>query len=321
MHSWAFPAAHGGVAEPRVGRHVRHAEAVHEVVPVLVALQQDQADEAVVGGAVGADAGVGRLGAVALGDLREPEQLRRDDHRRDLPHRGGQQGDVDDAGLAGALPLDQGRGDGAGRGQTAHDVAEGRCRLAGRPAAFALGHAGPHASAGPERGAVVAPLLRVRALGTGARAAGDDDVRVSGADVVGVDPQLSTDRRQVVGEEDVGCLDELHERLAPVVMGEVERDGALAPVGLLDHEVHAPGPTGQEAGRHQTPLRVASGDRLHLDDIGTPVDEHRAAGWDEHPAGDLDDADAVERSRHCVLLRGLGHHTSSRLSTERSPCE
>ena len=52
----------------------------------------------------------------------------------------------------------------------------------------------------------------------------------------------------------------------------------------------------------EPPLGVAGHRVLDLDDVGPPVDEHRPAGGDEHPAGDLDDADAVERSGHVLLL-------------------
>ena len=100
-------------------------------------------------------------------------------------------------------------------------------------------------------------------------------------------------------------------------MGQVQADGALAPVGLFDHEVDAARAAGHEAGGDEAPLRVAGYRVLHLDHVGTPVDQHRAAGGDEHPASHLDHPDALERAAG----RGgfVAHQTSSKLSIWRMP--
>ena len=200
--------------------------------------------------------------------------------------------------LTGALPLEQGGGDRTGGGEPAHHVPEGRRGLAGRPAFGVGGHDRGDTAPGPERGGVVAALLGVGPLRALPRAARHDDPRVAGPDVVDVHRQLAPHLGQVVGEVDVGALDQLHERLVAIGLGEVDRDRPLAAVGLLHHEVDAAVAAGQQPRRDEPALGIAGHRVLDLDDVGAPVDQDGARRGHEHPAGQLDDLDAVEGSRH-----------------------
>ena len=241
---------------------------------MLVGLEQDEAEKAVVGCAVGVDHGVGGFGAVVGREPVHAEELARDDQRRQLPHGGGQQRHVDDGGLAGGGPLVEGGGDCPGGGHAPHDVAESGGGLAHGPAIGAGRQGGAHAAPGPEGGTVVAALLSVGAVGALARAPGNDDLGVALPQIVGVDAELAAHRGHVVGEEHIGGLHQLHQHLPAIGVGQVQADGALAPVGLLDHKVDAAGAAGDQAGGDETPLGVAGDRVLHLDDVGPPIDQH-----------------------------------------------
>ena len=75
------------------------------------------------------------------------------------------------------------------------------------------------------------------------------------------------------------------------------RDAALAAVGLLDEVVDSPC-AGDDPGADQATLRITGFGVLDLDDVGTPVGEHRAGGGNERPGRQLDDADATENVAH-----------------------
>src|SRR5207244_8411303 len=89
----------------------------------------------------------------------------------------------------------------------------------------------------PIRRAVEPAALGVRTTRPLARAAHVDDVRVALANLVDVDAQSLPHVREVVGDDDVGGLDEPVEQLAPLVGGDVEPDGNVPAVGDLEHEV------------------------------------------------------------------------------------
>jgi hypothetical protein len=61
---------------------------------------------------------------------------------------------------------------------------------------------------------------------------------------------------QEARQEDVCRLRQLVEDFEAVVGSEIDTDAALAPVGLLDHEVDRFRTPAEHAGRDQAPLRV-----------------------------------------------------------------
>ena len=130
-----------------------------------------------------------------------------------------------------------------------------------------------------------------------ARAAYVDDVRVAVANVVDVDAQSFPHVREVVGDEDVGGLDEPVQQLAPLVGRDVEPDGTLPAVGDLEHEVDAVAARNETRG-HEAPLRVTAGRMLDLDDVGAPLREHRARDRDERPRRHLDHAGSGQHVQH-----------------------
>jgi hypothetical protein len=108
--------------------------------------------------------------------------------------------------------------------------------------------------------------------------------------------QLPLNLRELVGDEDVGRLDQPREHALPGVRGDVERDAALVPVEDLGEVVDAV-PAGHHAGRDDLPVGVAV-KPLDLDHVGAVLGEDRRGRRHEPVLGHVDDADALERETH-----------------------
>src|SRR5439155_1050 len=145
---------------------------------------------------------------------------------------------VDHRRLAGELAAEERGGDAARDRHAARRVAEGGAlhdRLGGAGRRERVGDP----AAAPERGRVVAAPLALGAARALPVATHVDDLRVDAADVVHLDREPPPGRGEEVGQEDVGCLDQAVEEVAPGGAAEVEADAPLAAVRLLDHEVDA----------------------------------------------------------------------------------
>ena len=154
-----------------------------------------------------------------------------------------------------------------------------------------------HAAAGPV-GTGVVPAAPGIGTATAERGAPDvDDARVVGADALDVEPEAVDGAGSEVGGEHVGGRQQPREQVAALGLRQVEADGLLPPVGGLEERVVAVVHV-VEAGRDEAPVGIAPHRLLDLHDGGTPLGEQRRGHRDEHVGGDLDDADAVERSGH-----------------------
>ena len=103
---------------------------------------------------------------------------------------------------------------------------------------------------------------------------------------------------------------------------EVQGDAALAPVGVLEQDVHG-AVERLPAGDDQTAHRVAALDVLDLDDVCTPVGEHRGRNRYEGLLRDLENADTRHHARHVLgashwfAPTGFGHARSMTLHRQR----
>ena len=181
------------------------------VGPELGGLHHHERDVAVVRGRVQPDQRVDRrsvhTGRERLHAL--AEVLGQRDGVAHRPQAAAEQRDVDDRRLAGALPLEQRRGDAARQVGAGDGVAVGRSRRTDHARRAGRGDGGGGARAAPEGGHVVAALDRFLAAGSECAAPRVDDLRVDGADVVDVDTELLAVSGQEAGQEDVGALREL----------------------------------------------------------------------------------------------------------------
>ena len=149
-------------------------------------------------------------------------------------------------------------------------------------------------------GTVVATLLRFLATSALPAAECVDEVRMAGANGLGIHAELFTNPWQEAGDEDVGVLEQVVQHGAALRVGEIDSDAALSAVWLLDEIVRAADIAGDKAGADQTALRVAVLGVFDLDDVGTPVGQHRARRRYERPRRRLDHRDASQRKRRAV---------------------
>ena len=269
-----------------------------EIGPEAVGLQQHDRDEAAVLRRVGTDERVRDRVAVERRHVDALVELRRRHLGAEAPQPEAEQRDVDDRRDAGPLASRERGRDAARDREAAEHIAE-RGSLVDRPLGLRVLERHRQAGARPVRRTVEAAPTGLRSAGSLARAAHVDHVGVAGTDVVDVDAKARPHVGQVVGDEDVGALDQAVQQLTAAVGREVEGDRALPPVGDLEHEVHAAG-AGHESRRHQTALRVAALRVLDLDDVGAPLGEHRARDRHERPRRHLDDANSGQDVLHGI---------------------
>ena len=208
------------------------AEVPAEVGPEPVGLQHVQEEPAAVLRPVAVDDRVRRLVRLKPGiscRCRRSSSLLETMSGRQDPHGRAEQRDVDDRRLAGALAAEERRRRcppamvmAAGR------VAEGGALHDGRVGAGGRERVGD-AAARPERRGVVAALLGVGPARALAVAAHVDDLGVDGRMSSTSIRSLPPRRRQEVGEEDVGVLDQRRRATSrPSSVAEVDADAALA---------------------------------------------------------------------------------------------
>ena len=142
----------------------------------------------------------------------------------------------------------------------------------------------------PEAQEVVTAAVRIGSALARAGARDVDDVGIVGVDVLGLDPQLLPHRRELVGEEHVARLGQPVDELEARVGFDVDPDALLAPVGVLEQDVHV-AQHRHDAARGQAPHGVTTLGVLDLDDLGTPVGQDGGGGRHEGVLGDLKDAD------------------------------
>ena len=193
--------------------------------------------------------------------------------------------------------LQQRRGDAAGERHPAGQVAEGgpdqRLELGGVQRGGVA-----DARPAPERGVVERAALAVGTLGTLAGGERVDEPRVPRPHVSGVEPQPGSAVRQQVRDQHVGAGQQVVEHGAAVVGGDVECDRSLAAVELLPHERDAV-VTRRQALHRDATHRVGEARVRHLDHLGAPLGEDRAARRAERVHRQLDDSHPVERAPRC----------------------
>ena len=188
----------------------------------------------------------------------------------------------------------------AGDVHAADRVAERGDALRQRAIQALGGHRIADAAARPERGAVEAADIALRTFVAVGTAAGVDDVRVGGADVLDVEFHLLALRRQIVGEKYIGGLGNLVDQLDTIGRGDIDADAALAAIRVLDHgmahrvDLHA-------ADVDEAALRVAAHRMLDLDDVRAPVGQDRAGGGHEGVLRHLEHPHALHHLRHQEL--------------------
>ena len=163
------------------------------------------------------------------------------------------------------------------------------------------------------------------ALGAGLAEAGDRQHHEPGVHrqhVLEGEAELGHDPGPVVLDDDVGFGDELQHQLPRPLRQEVDADGALAGVLLVEVAPDAVDLAAHEAG-HVT-LRG-----LHLQDVGAEVGQHAGGeGARQHP-GEVQDANACQGMArwlalrlvhaHCLALRRICRRQSVGRQKRRAP--
>ena len=118
----------------------------------------------------------------------------------------------------------------------------------------------------------------------------DDEARVARAQHVGAEPFRRHPPGAEVVDDGVGAGDEAQEQLAAFRVADVERDRALAAVGVLKRE------RGLALRRGAVAVIVPSPRPLDLDHVGTEVGEERRRERPGDDAGEIEDAEAFENA-------------------------
>ena len=226
--------------------------------------------------------------------------------RSDLPHPDVQQCDVDDRGFPfGGTTVQRGCHS-ARQCDGSHDVPEGRA-LVQRPFGSGRGQRTAYSPACPVGRAVEPGRLAQRTLLAVARPADVNDLRVHRPDGLELEAQPGAHAGPEVGGEDVSLGDQLMQYLTSLRFGQVEPDGPLAAVGVLEGQVDAVD-RGRDPRGPQSSIRIARQRMLHLHHLGTPVGQDRGGQGNEDEGADLDDADTPQDLVHVTpsLLLGDG---------------
>ena len=271
-----------GIGKAGIVRRFGNAEMLEGVADVGVRDHDEEADDAPVRGLVVAQEGIdGRAAGLRLAHPHHLAgvQIRSDDltHR---PHSAVEQRNVDLGGLAGLRAVVERGGNAPGQIHAADGIAHAAHAHGQRDVEFLRGQRVAKAGMDPEGSGVESAAITRWALVAIAAAAGIDDIGIRGADVLHVDLQLLACGRQVVGEKDVGGLRQLVDELLAFLGRDVDADGALAPVGVLDHRIDDRVELGAGDRKHAA-LRIAAHGMLDLDDVGAPVGQHGTGSRDE----------------------------------------
>jgi hypothetical protein len=148
--------------------------------------------------------------------------------------------------------------------------------------------------------------------------AGVHERRIAPAQGVGVDAEANERVGPEAREEHVGRLEELVEHPLAALGPQVEGDRPLAPVGQRHRHVH-PAAVGADCLGDEPAVRVALR-TVHPHDVGPPVGQQGACDRDEHPLGELDDADAVEGAVTHRMPAGFAHRPRLSKTAWRCPC-
>ena len=189
--------------------------------------------------------------------------------RTDHPQRRADERHVDDRALARSFTPEQRARDAERQLRAAIAIAD-RTALRDRLGKTLRGDGLLDRATRPERCRVVRRRVGVRAAHAVAVPTRVDQARVDCAQRVDAEPEPVEHRRQEVGEEHVGVLDELEERGAAFVGLEIDGHALLVAVGHLHRIVdrRRVGPR-----QHETAVTVAALRVLDLDHLRTPVRE------------------------------------------------
>src|SRR5262249_15322279 len=293
-----------GIRVARIAEQVLAADGGGEVAPHVL-VHRLHVDERVVVGPAGR-AGIGAAGhaardlvvlphaglavAVVL-DVAAPHEV-----GHHLLHR-----DLHELSLPGALALDVGGHDGAGRVHAGAGVADG-----GAAADWlAIGEAGhAHHAAGGLGNHVEALVLVVRAGEPEALDARHDDARVRRAQPLPVEAQALHEPGREVLDDDVGALDHLEKEL--LAFGLLQIDGDAALVGVEHEEEH------RVEARNFGAIapRLLAARRLDLDHVGPEPAQELGAGGAGLELREVEDPHAGQRA--------LGHRLRAPLVRVRT---
>ena len=295
--------------EARLGGPLRPADRLAEPRPPVL-LGHEQQHPALVGGAVAL------LQRVPLAPPAEDRRVVAVDQggrqvRRHRPGGGGQQAGVDDLALAGALDQAQ-RREHRGRQRQRGGVVALRGPGARRRAARLGDRVGDPAAA-EERGDVVPRARGVRPLEPVAGHRGVHQPRVQLQQGGGVQPVLLLPAAEQVGDEHVRARDQPADQVLALRRVDRDRDAALAAVVHVEAGVER-GLALRALGLAQHPAHRVAAQRLDLDHVGAEVRQHRRRAGGGHPAGQLDDAHALEgrEAAHRPVQRGARFSAKAR---------
>ncbi len=196
--------------------------------------------------------------------------------------------EVEGASLAATVAVEDPGDHAEGEVETTDEVTE-RAAAARR---WAVGEAGDrHETARGLGDDVVGDLPRARARRAEARERGDHEARVAGAQHVGPQPFGRHPPGAEVFDHGVGAIDETQEDLASLRRADIERDRALAAVGILEGE------RGLAFLRGTIAEVVAGARALDLDDVGAEVGENRGRKRPGDYPAEIEDANSFEHAR------------------------
>ena len=291
--------AGGQIDESGVLHEVGAADDPAEVGPVAVGLEEHELDVTSVLRPIDADERVDQRTAAAGRRGFVPDQ-RGQEIRRKGPHRGREERDVDDRASAAPRSLEQGGRDTEREGQRPVAVAHGS-PLSDRVVALRRRQDVRHPATRPEGRRVVPGVVGVRAPDPVSVPSRVDEPGVTTRQLVGIEAGALQRPRPHVGQEDVGRLEQAVEDGETLLLPDVEREGALPPVGQRQGQVDATLLRADPLGG-QAPVRIPLRG-LDVHHLCAPVGQQGPRDRDEDPLGQLDDPDPLEGL--------LGHHAAT----------
>ena len=155
------------------------------------------------------------------------------------------------------------------------------------------------AATSPERGGVIGRGIGSVAARSVTMGTGNHETRELCSQRFGAESESVKNRRKVVRKEDVGIGEYLEEYGATLVRFEIDRDTLFVSV----HHMHRVVDGAFGSGHHQSAVTVTSRGMLDLENLGTPVGQHRPRGWSEDPTREFYNPNSAEH----VDRRDTGH--------------
>ncbi|MNQ71447.1 hypothetical protein D3C85_861150 [compost metagenome] len=203
-------------------------------------------------------------------------------------------GHLDRLPLSRTLALVQRHRDGVRQRQARHLVGKYGVHIGGRPAVAALQVRQPAHGLDD----VVERRARgIRAILAEAHSGTMDEAGIARAQRCRVQPQPRQRRRTHIGDEDIGAVDQAQQAVAVCRRLGIQRHAVLVAI-----EVEVGGSHARVRGRGRRAEHVAFG-RLDLDDLRAHVSQYLGGIGPHRHRGHVDDAHALERTRHYLASR------------------